>query len=65
MEKEYELLIKWLQEFDFLKEKISKVIVFDRLIKFFCVLVVSIYGWLGNMEMIMRFKVYVKQQDFF
>lgn len=55
MEKEYELLIKWLQEFDFLKEKISKVIVFDRLIKFFCVLVVSTYGWLGNMERIMRF----------
>lgn len=55
MEKEYELLIKWFQEFDFLKEKISKVIVFDRLIKFFCVLVVSIYGWLGNMERIMRF----------
>ncbi|XP_015905339.1 endoplasmin [Parasteatoda tepidariorum] len=60
--KEYEPLIKWLEE-DVLKDKVSKAVVSQRLHSSPCALVASQFGWTGNMERLASSNAHSKIQD--
>ncbi|KAH9522857.1 hypothetical protein DERF_006413 [Dermatophagoides farinae] len=61
LEKEFEPLKKWFQ--DLLTEKISKVVVSQRLHESPCALVASQFGWTGNMERLALSNAHSKSQD--
>uniref|UniRef100_A0A665UQA8 Endoplasmin n=1 Tax=Echeneis naucrates TaxID=173247 RepID=A0A665UQA8_ECHNA len=57
LEKEYEPLTTWL------KDKIEKAVLSQRLTNSPCALVASQYGWSGNMERIMKAQAYQTGKD--
>uniref|UniRef100_A0A671ST20 Endoplasmin n=1 Tax=Sinocyclocheilus anshuiensis TaxID=1608454 RepID=A0A671ST20_9TELE len=57
LEKDFEPLTTWM------KEKIEKAILSQRLTKSPCALVASQYGWSGNMERIMKAQAYQTGKD--
>lgn len=48
----FEVLCKIVK--DIFGDKVEKVVVFDWIVDFFCVLVIGEYGWSVNMERIMK-----------
>lgn len=60
--KEYEPLTKWLED-EALKDKITKVVVSQRLHSSPCALVASQFGWTGNMERLARSNAHSKMHD--
>ncbi|KAH9417544.1 hypothetical protein DERP_014864 [Dermatophagoides pteronyssinus] len=61
LDKEFEPLKKWFQ--DLLTEKVSKVVVSQRLHESPCALVASQFGWTGNMERLALSNAHSKSQD--
>lgn len=62
LEKEFEPLMKWLQE-SALKTKISKAQISERLVDTPMALVASQFGWTGNMERIVAAQTHMKEND--
>jgi len=62
IQKEFEPLIKWLQETS-LKDKISKVQISERLVDTPMALVASQFGWTGNMERLVTAQTHMKEND--
>lgn len=62
LEKQYEPLIKWLQD-QILTNKISKATISQRLHDSPCALVASQFGWTGNMERLARSNAHAKSED--
>lgn len=61
LDKEFEPLKKWFQ--DLLSDKISKVVISQRLHESPCALVASQFGWTGNMERLALSNAHAKSQD--
>lgn len=61
LDKEFEPLKKWFQ--DLLNDKVSKVVVSQRLHESPCALVASQFGWTGNMERLALSNAHSKSQD--
>lgn len=51
----FENFCKFMKEI--LDKKVEKVIIFNRFVFLFCCIVISIYGWIVNMEWIMKVQV--------
>lgn len=62
LKKEYEPLTKWLETEAF-KDRVSKVIISQRLQDSPCALVASQFGWTGNMERLARSNAHAKSSD--
>lgn len=62
LKKEFEPLTKWLETEAF-KDRVSKVVVSQRLQDSPCALVASQFGWTGNMERLARSNAHAKSND--
>ena len=62
LKKEFEPLTKWLETETF-KDRVSKVVVSQRLQDSPCALVASQFGWTGNMERLARSNAHAKSSD--